>query len=34
MANLVRKSFDNPDDSVTPDKTSVATLEFGSSKSK
>ena len=32
MANLVRKSFDNPDDSVTPDKTSVATLEFGSVK--
>ena len=36
MANLVNKSFDNPDDLVpwdaNPDKTTVNTLEFGTVK--
>ena len=36
MANLTKKSFDNPDDLVpwdaNPDKTSVNTLEFGTVK--
>ena len=29
MANLVKKSFDKPDDLVAPDKTRAEILEFG-----
>ena len=32
MANLVKKSFDNPDDLVAPDKTRAEILEFGTIK--
>ena len=32
MANLVKKSFDKPDDLVAPDKTRAEILEFGTIK--
>jgi len=32
MANLVRKSFDTPDDLISPDKTRAEVLEFGTVK--
>lgn len=32
MANLMKKSFDNPDELVTPDKTHAEVLEFGTVK--
>ena len=32
MANLVKKSFDSPDDLVAPDKTRAEILEFGTVK--
>jgi len=32
MANLTKKSFDNPDDLISPDKTRAEVLEFGTVK--